>query len=322
MVKTAPDKLTLANDDGRYALFAQTAGGTKDEFPAEGFHVNANAAEQHVYIYYTRDTYIPGPDPDDPDPEYSGYNVIHMVQSLDYLLYGQEPEYIPYVDTDGNTAINMHEAIFGETITSGFDKDPFVDDINEFIQAHGGTDMDDDTGGFYLNKDKPISPVSLKIDKRGQNFEVYYKRNITETTSYQVVKMVKNEAFVFGDVSQPEYIQYGDVDTRQALYEEVVDATRSDLWPEILGDNYKFEHRCDPTRLVPWPKEEPVFALTASNDDVPTIVGYYDFIVSPENVNAQTGDSFPWGIPFALVGVAAVGLFFAMRRFKTGKHVA
>lgn len=292
-------------------------GNTWVAFPDAGFSIN-ETHKQQVNIYYTRDVY----NPDDPDNPQNGFTVTHMVQSLDYLIYGVGPEYIPYVDAAGNAAVDKHLAVYGDTVTSGFDVSPFKEDIQSFIEANGGTDPDDEDGGFMLNREKDISPVEQFIDAPNHNFEVYYIRNKTKTTSYQVVKMVKNEAFVFGDVSQPEYIQYGDVDTRQALYEEVVDATRSDLWPEILGDNYKFEHRCDPTSLVPWPKEEPVFALTASNDDVPTIVGYYDFIVSPENVNAQTGDSFPWGIPFALVGVAAVGLFFAMRRSKTGKHVA
>lgn len=145
--------------------------------------------------------------------------------------------------------------------------------------------------------------------------------------SYQLIKMVKNENFVWGEAGAPEYIQYGEAETKKAYFEEVVDATRSDLWPENLGDNYKFEHRCDPTKIEPWKADEPVYMLNATatavdNAEVPVITGYYDFVntpvkpVTPVTPAVQTGDILTIAGIVGIVGLAVLGLFVAISRRK------
>ena len=74
---------------------------------------------------------------------------------------------------------------------------------------------------------------------------------MSKEVTYQLIKMVKNADYVLGDKTKPEYVQYGEAETKKAYFEEVIDATRTDLWPETIDNTYKFENRCDPTSISP-----------------------------------------------------------------------
>lgn len=281
------------------------------------FYVN-NSHNQAMTLYYDRKIY--DPDPDDPtDPtvdKRAGYDVTFMVETVDYCLGLSDVrwEQRHYV---------AHEAVYGQKVA----------DTSAVITADK-IEFENDSknkGGFTYLETKPVGEyeVTEKFET-SPHFVLYYTRNMTDGPAYNVIKMVKNVDFVTGVDPDPahEYIQYGTTDEYKAYFEEVIDATRTDLWQEI--PEYTFENRCVPPMLQPWTVEdEPVLANVVVNDDDNTITGYYDLTSypEPEHVNGQTGDNIgAFAIGASIAGLMALGLFLALsrrnRNKKLGSHCA
>lgn len=278
-----------------------------------------------VTLYYDRDVYTP--DPDDPDGGDYGYKITHMVQSLDYLLYGEGPEYVEYADPNtGEKAVEYYEAAYETTIAKTDSE--VTDSRDAFVLKHtiGGQ------LGFEYSKIECVPDAtadSITItDPATYGFKIYYTRNRDARATYLTTRLFKNPDFVLGTSSE-EWVKRDDQPSKehQALYEEtVVNADRVDLWEKNIPENYYFTEVCDPTSINPW-RDVPVevsFTTDAAGNEIQEITGFYDMVnyPTPEHVDAQTGDSMPIVAVLGIGGLAAVGLFLAMKRRKrlNAKH--
>lgn len=289
----------------------KTTGTTGKSFTVDETH------KQTMTLFYDRKIYDPDPDPD-PDPtidERAGYDVTFMVETVDYCLGLSDVrwEQRHYV---------AHKAVFGQKV---------ADTSSEIAADKAAFELDPkNIDGFTYLETKPFGEfeVTEKFET-SPHFVLYYTRNMTDGPAYNVIKMVKNVDFVTGVDPDPahEYVQYGTTDQYKAYFEEVIDATRTDLWQEI--PEYTFENRCVPPMLQPWTEDTPVLANVVVNDDDNTITGYYDLTTypQPEHVNGQTGDNIgAFAIGASIAGLMALGLFLALsrrnRNKKLGSHSA
>ena len=265
------------------------------------FSFNITGKGATVTLYYNRDVY-------DPPSGDTGYYIVHMAQSLDYLITGEGDEYV-------EERTDNIKAVYNETVYGSYDTNTDMKaKIDKFEEDHM-VDKAEGIKGFTFNG--TIDPeVQVIKAPNTHKFYVYYDRGFDSSYTFGVQKMIKNPDFILGK-SDVAYLPYGDVETVKPFYQQPkVDATCTNIWTPI--DGYFFENRCEPNEII-IPEENNL--LTASNEEefLGTINGFYDLVEypQPEYVNGQTGDEmFALAGVIALVGLVSLGLFLGLSRRK------